>query len=129
MSTYPPDSDYGETEPEAPAVLPIDGSRAEHAQMIALILADKRTRAVEFLRRRFDAVETTAALREMIEADPQGWWIPHHHDGGRQTRNDLRMNGMDEAWFGVSNLDDLYVGLIELAVMGDEYFSDITTLP
>jgi hypothetical protein len=39
-----------------------------------------------------------------------------HFRGGMQMRNALRDAGMGEEFFGVDNLDDLYVVLLELAI-------------
>jgi hypothetical protein len=55
-------------------------------------------------------------LRELIQADPENWAAPFHSWGGMSVRNFLRKSGFGEDYFGVHNLDDIYVALIEEAV-------------
>ena len=52
-------------------------------------------------------------LRKEIKEDPVGWFAPYHFHWGMNIRNELRKNGFGEEYFGVRNLDDVYVELIE----------------
>lgn len=46
------------------------------------------------------------------------WWAHNgwHFFGGQDVRNLLRSKGYDEKYFGIDNLDDIYINLIELAM-------------
>jgi hypothetical protein len=50
------------------------------------------------------------------KADPEGWWAPHHFLWGMSVRNLLRQKGFGEDHFGVDNLDDFYIPLVEEAL-------------
>ena len=81
----------------------------------------KRRAAVEFLSHTIpdDEKET---LRSRIAEDPKAWWSRNgwHFVGGMRVRNVLRKNGYGEEYFGVGNLDDIYVELLEEAVKEEE---------
>ena len=70
---------------------------------------------MQFLRKRFGK-GMRQLLREAIEENPQRWWVARHYGWGTRVRNELRSNGHGESEFGVGNLDDVYVGLIEEGV-------------
>jgi hypothetical protein len=49
--------------------------------------------------------------------------MPLHMGFGMSVRNYLRQNGFGEDTFGVWNLDDYYIPLVERAAMDDDWFS------
>ena len=77
---------------------------------------DIRDSAVQFLRG-FFTEDIKAQIRDAEKSDPQTWWVEHHLWWGMGVRNTLRANGFGEEEFGVDNLDDYYIGLIEAAVL------------
>jgi hypothetical protein len=56
------------------------------------------------------------AIREAIRNNPQTWWAEYHSFWGMMVRNELRKAGFGEKELGIDNLDDYYIGLIELAL-------------
>ena len=56
-------------------------------------------------------------IKEAITEDPDSWVAPLHFYWGMGIRNALRTAGYDEKYFGINNLDDIYVYLIEDAVL------------
>ena len=71
--------------------------------------------AVAFLRK--DLGETILDIRLAIATPSEyGWVAPYHHGWGTAVRNRLRMNGFGEVEFGIHNLDNIYVSLVEEAV-------------
>ena len=89
-----------------------------HADQLAKIHPEKRELAVEFLRGYFaDAPTTLQEIRDAAKKDPQTWWAEYHLTWGMGVRNLLRRKGYGEADLGVSNLDDVYVGLIEESLL------------
>lgn len=134
-----PDGSISQT--PMPSIRMMSDTRRRHAEYLQQVLPDKRRRAVEFLQA--ELREAAGEFRAHISEDPEAWWArPHggdpalgfpgrsfHVTGGMSVRNALRHAGMDEAWFGIANLDDVYVGLIELAIMGEDYYTDVAPLP
>lgn len=59
-----------------------------------------------------------ASIVASMERDPERWIGPYHHGWGTAMRNHLRQMGFGELYFGVHNLDDIYVALIEEALTG-----------
>lgn len=57
----------------------------------------------------------TERVRRQWREDPRGWWAPHHFQAGTALRNRLREAGYGEGELGVTNLDNVYVELIEEA--------------
>lgn len=55
-------------------------------------------------------------IRADYAKDPINWWKHGHFHFGLAVRNQLRRKGFDAAYFGVSNLDDIYVFLVEEAL-------------
>jgi len=145
-SRQPPEDEADRNPPDTPAeIIPFDlklaaAAREEHGKSVAGLLPDKRKQAVEFLS--IELGEAVLDMQNMIAEDPLHWWskprggnrdigypgMSFHSSGGRALRNALRGAGMDEAWFGIGNLDDIYVGLVELAVMGEQYYSDVVEM-
>jgi hypothetical protein len=54
-------------------------------------------------------------VREQHAEDPQNWWVPYHFAFGLEIRNMLRDNGLKADAFGITNLDDIWVELVEEA--------------
>jgi hypothetical protein len=52
-------------------------------------------------------------IRADYAKDPQNWWKWGHFHFGLAVRNQLRRKGYDASYFGVSDLDDIYVQLVE----------------
>lgn len=73
-------------------------------------------KAVAFLRE--DLKDVADDVRKAIAKDPQDhWWIaPYHFGWGMAVRNRLRKHNFGEEPFGVANLDNIYVELIEEAM-------------
>jgi hypothetical protein len=55
-------------------------------------------------------------IREAIAKEPGEWNVPYHLGWGMGVRNFFRRQGFGEEYFGVCNLDCIYVFLIEDAV-------------
>lgn len=55
-------------------------------------------------------------IREATEKDPEGWWINYHFGWGMGIRNALRQSGFGERELNASNMDNVYVELVERAV-------------
>ena len=53
--------------------------------------------------------------RALCAEDPERWMSPYHFTTGMTIRNMLRKEGYGEAEFGIDNLDNVYVELIEEA--------------
>lgn len=75
-----------------------------------------RAQAVIFLRGYFTA-DVCEQIIAAEKADPQEWWVGHHAFWGMGVRNALRSAGYGEKALGVDNLDDVYIGLIEEALI------------
>jgi hypothetical protein len=57
-----------------------------------------------------------ADIRITFEKQPENWWIGPYFAWGSVFRNLLRKLGYDEQYFNISNLDDIYVFLVEDAL-------------
>jgi hypothetical protein len=90
--------------------------KAFHAAELAKLPAGKRAAAIAFLKERLPQV-TKEEIRQMMSEDSQTWWTPHHLWWGMSIRNLLREHGFGEKELGVSNLGDVYIGLLEAAVI------------
>lgn len=55
-------------------------------------------------------------IRGVIVKDKKGWFALFHHGWGTGIRNALRNASYGEKYFGINNLDDIYVELVEDAV-------------
>ena len=105
--------------------------RQRHFEHFQQLDPELREEAVKFLRGHLE--READEIRSKIESHPEDWWarrddgFSFHFSGGMAIRNLLRSNGFSEKDFGVDNLDDYYVAMVELAVMGDEYFNDLAT--
>ncbi len=98
---------------EADMATPNDFAKFHHDN-VAKLDPVKRAAAVAFLR---DGLSSQAeSIRAAIKADPQEWWVAHHHGAMMGIRNKMRGGGFGEKEMGVDNLDDYAVGLVEMAV-------------
>lgn len=52
-------------------------------------------------------------IKIKIKRDPEGWFALYHHGWGTCIRNALREVNYGEKYFGINNLDDIYVELVE----------------
>jgi hypothetical protein len=97
--------------------------RLRRYQNVMSLDPEMRQRAVEFLR----ADKSCEECRALIKADRELWWANNgwHYSRGDDIRKKLRKAGFTERTLNVTNLDLVYAGLIELAVMGDQYFEDL----
>lgn len=86
--------------------------------------AMRRVQVVGFIRRSVHPGLMLDLMRE-ITADRELWWVKQHMTWGLMFRNFLRDNKFGEKELGITNLDDYYIGFIELAVMGDEWYDDV----
>jgi hypothetical protein len=58
----------------------------------------------------------TEQIQKAYNAEPNGWSVNYHFSWGMAVRNLLREKGYGEEYFGVHNLDDIYVALVEEAL-------------
>ena len=86
---------------------------------------DKKQQAIDFLK--INLIDQDK-IRLEINKDPENWISPFHFGWGMTIRNLLRVNGFDEKFFSVDNLDDIYVELIEEAVLIKKCACSIETL-
>ena len=85
-----------------------------HTEQLSKVHPEKVAAAVEFLCGYFsDAPSTVQQIRTAHNANPQTWWAEYHLTWGMAVRNLLRRNGYGEKDLGISNLDNIYVGLVE----------------
>ena len=75
---------------------------------------EKKIPATKFLKEHL--LEKNKILRRAINKDPIHWFTLYHFHWGMWVRNLLRENNFSEEYFGISNLDDIYVELVEDAV-------------
>ncbi len=91
--------------------------RQFHRDNVAKLDPEKVENACTFLRGWFadgmDAVQVHE-LTEAIKVNPE-WFTAHHFFGMMAVRNALRIHGFGEKCFGIDNLDDYAVGLVERA--------------
>lgn len=73
--------------------------------------------AIEMLRRELGD-EFAQWYKKRRQAHGDEWWLPErwHFLGGMAIRNLLRERGFGELYFGIENLDDIYIGLVEAAM-------------
>jgi hypothetical protein len=55
-------------------------------------------------------------ILNMYNFHPENWWAPHHFTWGMAVRNLLRQKGFGEEYFGIDNMDDIYISLVEEAL-------------
>lgn len=93
---------------------PIDWA-SFHGDNIATLDPEKVEAAVRYLCDMLSP-QSKQLIRKLAVRDPQGWWVAHHFHWGMGVRNLLRKGGFTEEYFRMGNLDDYYIGLVELAV-------------
>ncbi len=87
-------------------------------------LETPRARCVRWMRKWLsetkveNGISLADRFREEYEKRPNDWWAQNgwHFFGGMGIRNEMRDNGFDEEELGVSNLDDIYIAIIEEAI-------------
>lgn len=82
---------------------------------------EKVDHACHMIRRELDTYGTVRAVREAMATSGAHVWIFDtdnfgHFNFGMGFRNWMRQSGIGEDYFGIGNLDDYYVSLIEHAV-------------
>jgi hypothetical protein len=77
-----------------------------------------KKKAIAYLKSKLTE-QTKHQLRGAIADDPEEWFAPYHFQWGMAMRNLLRSAGFGEEQLKVSNLDDVYVELIEDAIKLD----------
>ena len=119
--------DQTKTSPEADAKM-VCHTDAECQQMYADLTPEVKAPALAML-----AEELKPAVPEIQKAyaaDPEGWYVGYHFGWGMAVRNLLREKGFGEEYFGVHNLDDIYVALVEEALkLGGSHESQGSTNP
>ena len=90
----------------------------ECQQMYEEIDAEKKARAIQFLRDDPGFQEDIPKIREAMELAEEGesWVAGYHFGWGMSIRNLLRRAGMGEPYFGIDNLDCIYTLLVEDAL-------------
>lgn len=73
---------------------------------------------IDFLRDRLPAA-AVSVYREMIAADPEGWWRDPHFRGGVIVNGALRGNGITEQTIGVQSLEEIWPELLRRAVIAE----------
>jgi len=89
-------------------------TKEECGQMFTDLAPELKAPALEML-----AVELAPVkpdIQTAYAADPLEWAVPYHFWWGMSVRNLLRDKGFDEKYFGVHNLDDIYIPLVEEAL-------------
>ena len=82
--------------------------------MYAALPAELKAPALAFLRTTLTPAQDQ--IRVAMQSDPATWWAKYHFGWGMATRNALRRAGFGEEYFGVHNLDDIYIELVEEAL-------------
>jgi hypothetical protein len=86
---------------------------AEHCEVYNAIAAEIKVPVLDLL---VELLEPVAVeIRTDFEKNPDCWWKGHFH-WGLAIRNQLRCRGYGEDYFGVSNLDNIYIYLVEDAL-------------
>ena len=57
-----------------------------------------------------------AQIRSDFAANPENWWKRGYFHFGLAIRNQLLRRGYDANYFGVGNLDDIYIFLVKEAL-------------
>jgi hypothetical protein len=114
MLTYPQPSLLPDAEYEIPSEYWED-AQTRRAHKVANLDPALRDRAVSFLFDDLFIEDHLERIRGEIARAPEDWWVPYHFGFMMRVRNRLRQNGFGEKEFGIDNLDDYAVELVELA--------------
>lgn len=87
----------------------------ENRKLYESIPQEKKDPAIEFFRTRLSD-EVKEQIRGAMRIDITSWFAVGHFTWGMSARNSLRDAGFCEGYFGIENLDDIYVEIIEDAV-------------
>jgi hypothetical protein len=85
------------------------------------LLDEKKKKAIKLLKKMIPN-DIKLEIKTLINNDSEGWFGMYHHGWGTSIRNLLRRKGFGEKYFGINNLDDIYVELIEDTIK--ETFND-----
>lgn len=102
------------TQSEAAKARGVCHTKEECEAMYRALTPEKKQPALELLRK--ELAPARADIVSDMERDGEHWIAGNHHGWGTSVRNFLRQSGYGEEYFGVHNLDDIYVALIEEAV-------------
>ncbi len=82
----------------------------ENKELYQSLKESKKLSALSFL-----AIYVTdkKIIKAVIERDPTYWWTLYHFHWGMAVRNALREVDYGEEYFGIGNLDDIYIELVE----------------
>lgn len=86
----------------------------ECKQMYAELTSEVKTPALKMLAEELASAKDE--IKKAFDADPENWVAPYHFFWGMSVRNLLRKKGFGEDYFGIHNLDDIYVWLVEEAL-------------
>ncbi len=86
--------------------------------MYAALSEELKLPALRMLRA--DQEGERAQILASIAADPEGWYGPYHFSRGMGIRNLLRQRGFGEEYFGVHNLDDIYIPLVTESLIRED---------
>ena len=87
---------------------------AECLQMYAELSSEVKAPALKMLEEELSPV--AGEIRKASAQDPDNWATPYHFFWGMSVRNLLRQKGYGESYFGVHNLDDIYISLVKEAL-------------
>jgi len=87
---------------------------AERREAYNVIPPEVKAPALSLLAELLEPV--AAEIRNDYAADAENWWKHGHFHFGLAVRNQLRRKGYDADYFGIANLDDIYVFLVEEAL-------------
>ncbi len=83
------------------------------------LASEKKKPAIDYLKKQI-AEHIKILIRADSNRDPESWFAPYHLGWGMVIRNGLRDAGFGEEYFRIGNLDDIYVELVEDAVLEEE---------
>ncbi len=82
----------------------------ENKKLYDSLPLEKKQAAINFLKAK---LMDKGKIQLAIAKDPKGWFASYHFNWGMFVRNLLRHAGLNEEYFGIKNLDDIYVELVE----------------
>ncbi len=87
----------------------------ECKQMYSEIPQEQKDAAIKAFRESEYAL-SFPEIRKAIASYTNYWWASYHSFWGMGVRNFFRQHGFGEGFFGVHNMDCIYVPLVEAAV-------------